>query len=69
MTELTGYPLEEAVALAAAEGYVVSVKELSCRKGPAGTDRRVIRVRYPAEGKVELTWSAFTTELKTGREG
>lgn len=69
MTELTGYPLDEAVALARAEGYEVDAKELCCRKGPAGTDRRVIRVTYPAEGRVELTWSAFTTELKTGREG
>jgi len=65
---LLGYPLEEAVALAQAEGYEVITKELTCRKGPVGSDARVIRVII-RDGKAELTYATFTTELHSGREG
>lgn len=69
MTDFSGYPLAVAIELAQAEGYEVMVKELTCRKGSAGKDTRVIRVLSPAEGKLEFTCSSFTTELDCGREG
>ena len=69
MTSLLGYPLTEARALAEAAGYSVTVTELTCRKGRAGEDCRVIRERFPAEGQLELTYAAFTTDCTPGREG
>ena len=61
MTNVTGYPLETAVAALQKEGYRVETCLARCRKGSPGEDLRVIRQQLSGEGTVLLTYSGFLT--------
>ena len=52
------WPLEEAVARLAAEGYRVELLEAKPRKETPAGQRRVVR-QAEAEGVCRLTWSNF----------
>ncbi len=59
-----GMELQLACARLEDEGYRVQTQELRSRKGLAGNEARVIRVRMLADDCVELCWSLFKTDLR-----
>ena len=65
MIQVLGYPLDQAIAALNDCGYQVSVKEASCRKGPVGDDKRVIRQKEVGDRSVQLTFAAFLTQVDT----
>lgn len=61
MTCVLGYPLYMARSLLEAEGRVVRMQELSCRKPLPGGEERVVRRQVLPDGTVLLTYSRFHT--------
>ena len=49
-------------------GYGVEEIELRSRKGLAGDSKRVIRARMREDGRVELCWSLFKTDVRFAAE-
>lgn len=62
MTDVLGFPLEEAIKILKAEGFEVILKGTFCKKGPAGNDDRVISQKLQSEGSVLLYYSGFKTK-------
>ena len=58
MTNVLCWPLEEAVARLAAEGYRVELTEAKPRKETPAGQRRVVR-QVAEDGVCRLTWSYF----------
>ncbi len=65
MTQVLGYPLDEAVTILEQQGFQVVLKEARCRKGPTGDDKRVIRQQQAGTHSVELTFADFLTRIHT----
>ena len=62
MTEVLGYSIEEAKSILETEGYNVKLKGTFCKKGPAGSDNRVISQKVLSDHKVMLYYSGFKTK-------
>lgn len=63
MTSVLGMELSAALCLLEKEGLRVQVQEVSCKKGPAGEDKRVVRQKMREDGSAELTFAGFRTEI------
>ncbi len=64
MTDVLGFPLDEALCLLTNEGYTLETLESRSRRGVEGTDKRVIRQITLGNGHVQLVYAVFMTELK-----
>jgi len=69
LTDVLGLELNRAAELLAREGYEVAAAQVSSKKGVAGNDARVVRVRRTGEFKVELTYAVFKTDVDFIPEG
>ncbi len=63
MTDVLGLELARAKDLLAREGYEVAAAQVSSKKGIAGNEARVVRVRRTGELCVELTYAVFKTDV------
>ena len=62
MTTVLGYPLSRAIAVLEAEKLTVQLRELTCRKGAAGSDARIVRQQLLDDQYVLLTYALFETK-------
>lgn len=69
MTGVLGFELHEATDKLAREGYAVTCTQVSSKKGVAGNEARVVRVRRTGERSVELTYAVFRTDVDYLPEG
>ncbi len=69
MTDVLGYELNTAMEILAREGYDVACAQVSSRKGVAGNQKRVVRVRPAGESIIELTYAVFKTDVDYVPEG
>lgn len=58
-----GLPLCEAEASLRTAGYLVTSVETKSRKGQPGNEKRVLRARETAPGRIELVYALFKTDL------
>ncbi len=63
MTDVLGLELRHARDILAREGLRVTCTEVASRKGVAGNEARVVRVRVAAPGEAELLWALFKTDV------
>lgn len=62
MTTVLGYPLSRGIAALEAEKLTIHLRELTCRKGAAGSDARIVRQQLLDDNCVLLTYAHFETK-------
>ena len=63
MIRVLGFGLGDAVSELKEAGYEVAVVEVSARKRIEGGESRVIRQRKLHDGRIELSYSLFHTDI------
>ncbi|MEL7607942.1 MAG: hypothetical protein AAGU74_00370 [Bacillota bacterium] len=70
MIDVLGFELSRAAQMLRASGYEVCCLEVKSRKGVAGNEARVIRQRPLSDGRIELAYSVFKTDVAySGEDG
>jgi len=69
LTDVLGYELHVALDILAREGDDVACVEVSSKKGVAGNQKRVVRVRRTGDLQLEVTWAVFRTDVDFLPEG